>query len=78
MLLSIVDVFAELVLFCWRNLKYKAFMGPSGQCISQSLVCNGDQDCEDGLDERGCDTNGRLEACDMDKTPPNSDLTGSG
>lgn len=59
-------------------MEYKRLLGLLGQCISQSLVCNGDQDCEDGLDERGCDVNGRLEACDIDKTPPNSDLTGSG
>ncbi|KAM9841104.1 complement component C7-like [Aulostomus maculatus] len=50
----------------------------SGQCISQSLVCNGDQDCEDGLDERGCDEGSSQYVCDMDKTPPNSDFTGRG
>lgn len=54
------------------------FRCTSGQCVSQSLVCNGDQDCEDGLDERGCDADSRLESCDIDKTPPNSDLTGAG
>lgn len=50
----------------------------AGQCISQSLVCNGDQDCEDGLDERGCDPDGSRLICDLDKTPPNSDLVGKG
>ncbi|XP_034047519.1 complement component C7 [Thalassophryne amazonica] len=50
----------------------------SGQCISQSLVCNGDQDCEDGLDERNCETDTSQYACDLDKTPPNSDITGRG
>ncbi|KAF7652717.1 hypothetical protein LDENG_00093410 [Lucifuga dentata] len=55
------------------------FRCTSGQCISQSLVCNGDQDCEDGLDERGCDGHESSHyLCDMDKTPPNSDLTGRG
>ncbi|XP_041815757.1 complement component 7b [Chelmon rostratus] len=54
------------------------FRCTSGQCISQSLVCNGDQDCEDGLDERSCDRDSSQESCDLDKTPPNSDLTGRG
>ncbi|KYO29039.1 complement component C7 [Alligator mississippiensis] len=49
----------------------------SGQCISNSLVCNGDQDCEkDGADEDRCEE-GRT-VCDIDKTPPNSELTGAG
>lgn len=50
----------------------------SGKCISQTLVCNGDQDCEDGLDERGCDQDNSQYSCDLDRTPPNSDLTGRG
>ncbi|XP_028273758.1 complement component C7 isoform X2 [Parambassis ranga] len=50
----------------------------SGQCISQSLVCNGDQDCEDGLDERNCNQDSNQYSCDIDKTPPNSDFTGRG
>nr|XP_057920646.1 complement component 7b [Doryrhamphus excisus] len=54
------------------------FRCTSGQCISQSLVCNGDQDCEDGLDERGCNEDNSQFVCDLDKTPPNSDLTGRG
>ncbi|XP_029920788.1 complement component C7 [Myripristis murdjan] len=54
------------------------FRCTSGQCISRSLVCNGDQDCEDGLDERGCDLDSSHYSCDMDKTPPNSDFTGRG
>lgn len=54
------------------------FRCTSGQCISQSLVCNGDQDCEDGLDERHCEDNSGYYSCDLDKTPPNSDLTGRG
>lgn len=54
---------------CWTS---------AGQCISQSLVCNGDQDCEDGLDERGCDPEGSRPACHLDKPPPNSDLVGKG
>uniref|UniRef100_A0A665WPA0 Complement component 7b n=1 Tax=Echeneis naucrates TaxID=173247 RepID=A0A665WPA0_ECHNA len=54
------------------------FRCTSGQCISNSLRCNGDQDCEDGLDERGCDQDNIQFSCDLDKTPPNSDLTGRG
>ncbi|XP_061733152.1 complement component 7b isoform X2 [Nerophis ophidion] len=54
------------------------FRCTSGQCISQSLVCNGDQDCEDGLDERGCNQDSSQFVCDLDKTPPNSELTGKG
>ncbi|XP_041666399.1 complement component 7b isoform X2 [Cheilinus undulatus] len=54
------------------------FRCTSGQCISQSLVCNGDQDCEDGLDERNCDQDSSHYSCDINKTPPNSDVTGRG
>nr|XP_020479067.1 complement component C7-like [Monopterus albus] len=50
----------------------------SGQCISHSLVCNGDQDCEDGLDERNCNQDNSQYSCDIDKTPPNSEFTGRG
>ncbi|KAJ3580720.1 hypothetical protein NHX12_034223 [Muraenolepis orangiensis] len=53
------------------------FRCTSGQCIGLSLVCNGDQDCEDGLDERDCKGVNRS-VCDTDRTPPNSDLTGRG
>ncbi|XP_053304065.1 complement component C7 [Spea bombifrons] len=49
----------------------------SGQCISQSLVCNGDHDCEeDSADETNCDV--RNKVCDTDKYPPNTELTGLG
>ncbi|KAF3848776.1 hypothetical protein F7725_015273 [Dissostichus mawsoni] len=44
----------------------------------QSLVCNGDQDCEDGLDERNCDGDNSQYSCDLNKTPPNSGVTGRG
>ncbi|KAM4528425.1 complement component C7 [Odontesthes bonariensis] len=54
------------------------FRCTSGQCISQSLVCNGDQDCEDGLDERNCNIDDSQYSCDLAKTPPNSDFTGRG
>uniref|UniRef100_A0A3Q2ZM38 Complement component 7b n=1 Tax=Kryptolebias marmoratus TaxID=37003 RepID=A0A3Q2ZM38_KRYMA len=54
------------------------FRCTSGRCISQSLVCNGDQDCEDGMDERNCDQDSSHYSCDSDKTPPNSDFTGKG
>ncbi|KAH0627908.1 hypothetical protein JD844_008475 [Phrynosoma platyrhinos] len=53
----------------------------SGQCISQSLVCNGDQDCEeDGGDEDRCDDVKAV--CENVKPslkpPPNVELTGAG
>uniref|UniRef100_A0A8C5LST0 Complement component C7 n=1 Tax=Leptobrachium leishanense TaxID=445787 RepID=A0A8C5LST0_9ANUR len=49
----------------------------SGQCISKSLVCNGDHDCEeDSADEANCDA--RQKVCDTDKYPPNTELTGLG
>ncbi|XP_068609128.1 complement component 7b [Brachionichthys hirsutus] len=54
------------------------FRCTSGQCISRSLVCNGDQDCEDGLDESGCDEDSSQPSCDLDRTPPNSEFTGRG
>uniref|UniRef100_W5KNX8 Complement component C7 n=2 Tax=Astyanax mexicanus TaxID=7994 RepID=W5KNX8_ASTMX len=54
------------------------FRCTSGQCISPSLVCNGDQDCEeDGLDEQRCPQSS-MAVCSTQKTPPNSDLTGKG
>ncbi|XP_004072355.1 complement component C7 isoform X1 [Oryzias latipes] len=50
----------------------------SGKCISKSLVCNGDQDCEeDGLDENGC-TNRNFVTCEHTMTPPNVNLVGLG
>ncbi|KAL0965428.1 hypothetical protein UPYG_G00281170 [Umbra pygmaea] len=55
------------------------FRCSSGQCVSRSLLCNGDQDCEDGgTDERRCDFDNSNYVCDLDKTPPNSDITGKG
>ncbi|XP_076836917.1 complement component C7-like [Brachyhypopomus gauderio] len=54
------------------------FRCSSGQCISPSLVCNGDQDCqEDSSDEQRCVQSSTL-VCNVHKTPPNSDLTGKG
>ncbi|XP_066567535.1 complement component C7 [Amia ocellicauda] len=53
------------------------FRCSSGQCISRSLVCNGDQDCEDnGFDEHGCEA--ETNVCDNDKVPPKAELTGKG
>uniref|UniRef100_A0A8C2ZTB5 Complement component C7 n=1 Tax=Cyclopterus lumpus TaxID=8103 RepID=A0A8C2ZTB5_CYCLU len=50
----------------------------SGKCISQSLVCNGDQDCEeDGDDERGCDIEKHI-VCLKSVPPPNIELLGLG
>nr|XP_033788137.1 complement component C7 [Geotrypetes seraphini] len=49
----------------------------SGQCVSTSLVCNGDYDCEDdSSDENQCE-NPRT-VCDIDKIPLNAELTGAG
>nr|XP_044988574.1 complement component C7 isoform X1 [Jaculus jaculus] len=51
----------------------------SGQCISKSLVCNGDADCEeDGADEDRCEDSEGRPSCDVLKPPPNVELTGSG
>uniref|UniRef100_A0A1A8HST3 Complement component 7a n=1 Tax=Nothobranchius kuhntae TaxID=321403 RepID=A0A1A8HST3_NOTKU len=46
------------------------FRCQSGRCISKSLLCNGDQDCEgDGLDERVCDAK-TFVACPGQAPPP--------
>ncbi|XP_040613500.1 complement component C7 isoform X2 [Mesocricetus auratus] len=51
----------------------------SGQCISRSLVCNGDSDCEeDSADEDRCEDAESRPSCDIDKPPPNIELTGNG
>ncbi|XP_062943621.1 complement component C7 [Cynocephalus volans] len=51
----------------------------SGQCISKSLVCNGDSDCEeDSADEDRCENSESRPTCDIDKPPPNIELTGNG
>ncbi|KAM9331009.1 complement component C7 [Gastrophryne carolinensis] len=53
------------------------FRCASGQCISQSLVCNGDHDCErDSSDEHNCDR--KEYTCDTQKYAPNTELTGAG
>uniref|UniRef100_UPI0037E76B72 complement component C7 n=1 Tax=Semicossyphus pulcher TaxID=241346 RepID=UPI0037E76B72 len=50
----------------------------SGKCVSRSLVCNGDQDCEgDGLDERVCGLQKYI-VCTNSNLPPNTDLLGLG
>ncbi|XP_076586996.1 complement component C7 [Chaetodon auriga] len=49
----------------------------SGKCISQSLVCNGDQDCEeDGLDEH-CDVQKYI-VCTKSVPPPSIEHLGLG
>ncbi|XP_078062332.1 complement component C7-like, partial [Mustelus asterias] len=53
------------------------FRCASGLCVSRTLVCNGDEDCEgDGADEANCES--RTMACDIDKIPPQAELTGMG
>ncbi|KAL4630069.1 complement component C7-like [Arapaima gigas] len=55
------------------------FRCSSGQCISQVLVCNGDQDCEeDGSDEQQCEESSISSVCDKQQIPPNAELTGKG
>ncbi|XP_044052033.1 complement component C7 isoform X2 [Siniperca chuatsi] len=50
----------------------------SGKCVSQSLVCNGDQDCEeDGHDEHVCGDQSYI-ICTQTAFPPNIDLLGLG
>ncbi|XP_028270432.1 complement component C7 [Parambassis ranga] len=50
----------------------------SGKCISSSLVCNGDQDCEeDGLDENGCGDQ-KYVVCQQTVPPPNIEPIGLG
>ncbi|CAK6950602.1 complement component C7 [Scomber scombrus] len=51
----------------------------SGKCVSQSLVCNGDQDCEeDGQDEQACDPLQKYIVCLNSAPPPNTELLGLG
>lgn len=52
----------------------------SGKCISKSLICNGDQDCEeDNEDELGCNPVQHLVCPSTSLTlPPNTELTGLG
>lgn len=55
----------------------KRFRCQSGKCISPSLVCNGDQDCEeDGLDEKQSCVGTKI--CSLERPPPNVELTGQG
>lgn len=50
----------------------------SGKCVSQSLVCNGDQDCEeDGLDEHNCDISEHI-VCSNSVPPPSIEILGLG
>ncbi|XP_034547042.1 complement component C7 isoform X2 [Notolabrus celidotus] len=50
----------------------------SGKCVSRSLLCNGDPDCEgDGLDERVCEIKKYI-TCSLSTPPPNTDHLGLG
>lgn len=69
----------SLQLIHWlRSIEEQSLMClPSGKCISQSLVCNGDQDCEeDGLDEI-CPIEKYI-VCTKSTLPPNIELLGLG
>ncbi|XP_061673449.1 complement component C7 [Syngnathoides biaculeatus] len=50
----------------------------SGKCLSRSLLCNGDLDCDDGDDEHDCDHTRRYITCPNDQLPPNIELLGTG
>ncbi|XP_077418473.1 complement component C7 [Vanacampus margaritifer] len=41
----------------------------SGKCVSRSLLCNGDRDCDDGDDEHDCDHTRRYIICPNDPFP---------
>ncbi|CAL9707983.1 unnamed protein product [Knipowitschia caucasica] len=50
----------------------------SGMCIPRSLMCNGDQDCEeDNEDERSCERKQHF-VCSLQRPPPNIELLGEG
>ncbi|XP_020787998.2 LOW QUALITY PROTEIN: complement component C7 [Boleophthalmus pectinirostris] len=50
----------------------------SGMCIPQTLMCNGDQDCEeDNEDESTCERKQHF-VCDKQRPPPNIELLGTG
>ncbi|XP_053359879.1 complement component C7 isoform X1 [Clarias gariepinus] len=51
------------------------FRCQSGQCVSQSLVCNGDQDCQDGSDEWRCESQ---HVCNLQIPPPKIEASGRG
>lgn len=38
----------------YATCKGNFYTCPSGRCIHQSWVCDGDDDCEDNADEAGC------------------------
>ncbi|XP_036591910.1 complement component C7 [Trichosurus vulpecula] len=54
------------------------FRCSSGQCLSKSLVCNRDRDCEDGSDEDLCELPEGKPLCDVDRPPPHVECTGAG
>uniref|UniRef100_A0A8C6TML5 Complement component C7 n=1 Tax=Neogobius melanostomus TaxID=47308 RepID=A0A8C6TML5_9GOBI len=50
----------------------------SGMCLPKSLMCNGDQDCEeDNEDERSCERKQHY-VCPIQRPPPNIELMGVG
>ncbi|XP_068952319.1 complement component C7 [Petaurus breviceps papuanus] len=54
------------------------FRCSSGQCLSKSLVCNKDRDCEDGSDEDLCELPEGKPLCDIERPPPHVEYTGAG
>lgn len=52
---------------------------PNAWCVDSRLFCDGNNDCEDGFDELGCQINGAVKpansTCDEDDFPCTSDAT---